>query len=60
MQKPPKITLMILFLSAKLQGTLVVKKKKKTMRGGYSGIFLLYVEKGFIGFFGRSLALSIF
>ena len=29
MQKPPKITLMILFLSAKLQGTLVVKKKQK-------------------------------
>ena len=51
MQKPPKITLMILFLSAKLQGSCkkVVKKKKKTMRRGYWGIFLLYIEKGFIG-----------
>lgn len=60
MQKPPKITLMILFLSAKLQGTLVVKKKKKTMRRGYSGIFLLYVEKGFIGWFSQSSRWEVF
>ena len=59
MQKPPKITLMILFLSAKLQGTLVVKKKK-TMRRGYSGIFLLYVEKGFIGWFSQSSRWEVF
>ena len=39
MQKPPKITLMILFLSAKLQGTLVVKKKKKNYEKGIFGNF---------------------